>query len=277
MKVISNKQKVKSRLDKKTWLQSWMLKTARAFGLDTLQASSPSRNNWFQNWVPSASRAHLSDGQHQLPSRRFQVWMKHKAQLRNAVRRICNTLNEYRKLQRSDSPKPPAASMAVPLNRLAGPVRSGRGDTIVEVMISTAVLAIVLATAYTSSTHSLQSGLNAKYRDQALTYARAQIELIKTADNQRPPTVGAYKLNRPFCINPSDAKLQEVDSTTRVCSLPIGETNPDNQSPYSVVDNYSLASKTFTATVTWQSANNVPNQTTLYYKPNNSFVSGPGP
>ncbi len=152
-----------------------------------------------------------------------------------------------------------------------------RGDTIIEVMISTAILAIVLASAYATSTHSLQSGLNAKYRDQALTYARAQVELIKSADNQRPATVDAYKLNRPFCIDPSNAKVQEVNSASKVCPLPIGETNPDNQSQYSVVDNYNLASKAFTATVSWLSANNIPNQTTLYYKPHDSFVTAPGP
>lgn len=147
-----------------------------------------------------------------------------------------------------------------------------RGDTIVEVMISTAVLAVILATAYTTSTRSLQNGLNAKYRDQALTYAAQQIELIKSADNQRPSTIDAYKLNRPFCIDPSNAQVQEVDATTKICPLPIGETNPDNQSGYSVVNNYSLTSKTFNTTAQWLSANNVPNQTILYYKPHDSFV-----
>ncbi len=151
-----------------------------------------------------------------------------------------------------------------------------RGDTIVEVMISTAVLAVILATAYTTSTHSLQNGLNAKYRDQALTYARQQLELIKSADNHQPSTADAYKLNRPFCINPSNAQVQEVNNTAKVCTLPIGETSPDKQSGYSVVDNYSLTSKTFNITVQWLSANNVLNQTTLYYKPQDSFVGNPG-
>lgn len=164
---------------------------------------------------------------------------------------------------------------------VATPVRQSaakqRGDTMIEVMISTAILAIVLATAYTTSTHSLQSGLNAKYRDQALIYARAQVELIKSADNRQPSTVADYKLNRPFCINSSDARVHEVDNATQVCTLPIGETNPANQSGYSVVDRYNSTAKAFTITAQWLSANGVVNQTSLYYKSHDSFVGAPGP
>ncbi|MEK7096148.1 MAG: type II secretion system protein [Patescibacteria group bacterium] len=98
----------------------------------------------FQNWMLGASATHLSKVQHQSLGRRFQVWMKHKVQPRNGIRRIYNTLNEYRKLQRSDSPKPPTALMAMPLNRLARPVRSGGGFTIVELTIATAIFSTVL-------------------------------------------------------------------------------------------------------------------------------------
>ncbi|HET7528957.1 MAG TPA: hypothetical protein VFJ84_01860, partial [Candidatus Saccharimonadales bacterium] len=44
------------------------------------------------------------------------------------------------------------------------------GDTIVEVMISMTVLAVVVAAAYAISTRSFQSGLNTQYRDQAVNY-----------------------------------------------------------------------------------------------------------
>ncbi len=247
--------------NRNNWLQSWMSKIARAFSLDAVQRSQEEKKTWFQSWMLSASRARLS---------------KVQGSQEKQVKRISNTLNELRTQLTQQFAKSIGrvwGSAAKPANA----ARGAGGDTMVEVMISTAILAVVLATAYTTSTHSLQSGLNAKYRDQALTYARAQIELVKSADNRQPSTVDAYKLDRPFCIDSSNAKVQEVSSAAKVCPLPIGETNPDNQSQYSVVDNYSPASKTFTATVTWQSANNVPNQTTLYYKPHDSFVAAPGP
>src|SRR3989344_9077991 len=56
---------------------------------------------------------------------------------------------------------------------------SSRGDTIVEVLISVAILALVLATAYVAASNSLRTGTSAGQRNQALGYAQSQIEYIK--------------------------------------------------------------------------------------------------
>ncbi|OVE78688.1 hypothetical protein BVY00_02215, partial [bacterium G20] len=144
---------------------------------------------------------------------------------------------------------------------------------IVEVMISMSILAVVLSGAYATSHRSLQSGLNSQYQDQALSYARAQIELIKNADNNQPVSVGSYKLNRPFCINPATTAVQEVDSASKACPLPIGQTDPNNQLPYTIVNNYDSTSKSFTSTVSWLSSNGVPSAVTLRYKAHDSFVT----
>ncbi len=151
---------------------------------------------------------------------------------------------------------------------------SQAGDTMVEVIVSMAILAVVLATAYATSTHSLQNGLESQYRDQALSYARQQIELIKNADNTSSSAINSYKVGQSFCVDPSTGQLTAVDQSGK-CPLPVGASGT-NQSQYSVVDSYDSAAKSFKATVQWQSTNaNVPNEVVLYYKPSNSFVVTP--
>lgn len=150
------------------------------------------------------------------------------------------------------------------------------GDTIVEVMLGLSVLAIVLAAAYATTTRSFQSGLDAKYRQEGLTYAEAQLEMIKNADNTSPSTVGSYKVNHPFCIDPASGQIQSVNSQTKTCSLPVGQTNPSLQLPYSIVDNYDSTTQTFVSTVQWQGHSGQANQSILYYKPHDSFVTTTG-
>src|SRR4051812_17239693 len=84
--------------------------------------------------------------------------------------------------------------------------QSNQGDTIVEVMISMAVLAIVLVATYSFSNRAFQSGLNSQYRDQAVSYAQQQLELLREADNNTPQNIDDYlkaPYNTSFCINPS--------------------------------------------------------------------------
>jgi len=156
------------------------------------------------------------------------------------------------------------------VKRRANTARTGRGDTIIEVMLSMSILAVVLATAYATSNHSLQTGFNSQYRDQALSYAQQQVELIKNADNTSSAAVGAYQLSQ-FCVDPSTTQVQSVDSNTHVCPWPLG-ANGGNLSQYSLVDSYDSTAKTFATTVQWQSSNGVTNQVVLYYKAHDSFV-----
>lgn len=161
------------------------------------------------------------------------------------------------------------------MNVRFGGIKNQLGDTMVEVMMSMAILAVILATAYATSSHSLQGGLNAQYRDQALSYAKQQLELIKNADNTSAQAIGGFKVGQPFCIDPSTTQLHSVDSSTKTCPLPVGSSG-SSQSQYSIVDSYNSSNKTFAATVQWPSTNaNVPNQLTIYYKPHDSFVTTP--
>jgi Tfp pilus assembly protein PilV len=147
-----------------------------------------------------------------------------------------------------------------------------RGDTIVEVMLCMLILAVVMAAAYATSTRSLKSGIDISNRSQALTYAQQQIEAIKAIAIAHPSDVAAFRIDRPFCINPATSALVEVNPTTHLCPLPVGSSG-STASPYSVAVNYNQTSKSFVATVQWPSSDSTTAQTSLQYKPQDSKVS----
>ena len=140
-----------------------------------------------------------------------------------------------------------------------------RGDTIVEVMISMTVLAVVIAAAYAISTRSFQSSLNSQYRDQAVSLAQQQLELIKEADNS-PSAIATYTASpgQQFCINASSKARQTANSGN--CLI---------NSQYTVAVTYDSSSKAFTVTASWDSSDNRTQQTTVYYRPNDSFSGSP--
>jgi Tfp pilus assembly protein PilV len=139
-----------------------------------------------------------------------------------------------------------------------------QGDTIVEVMISMAVLAVVLGATYAISTRSFQSGLNAQYRDQAVSYGQQQVELIREADNNNPTTISTYSTpaDSAFCIDPN-TKSRLTGSNCVFGNL------------YTVNAQYRSASHSFQVTTSWDSASSVKQQIVMYYKSNDSFVGPP--
>jgi Tfp pilus assembly protein PilV len=157
----------------------------------------------------------------------------------------------------------------------------GRGDTIVEVLISMTVLAVVLGTAYATTNRSFHSGLNSQYRGQAVLIAQKQVEFLKSADGgssistfQSPP----YR----FCIDsitptpPSTSTTlvkKNLTSSSPTCSWPI--SGPDaGSSQFTLFDTYTPPpnNPVFTITVQWQSNNLSQNQVVMHYKASGSYV-----
>ena len=165
------------------------------------------------------------------------------------------------------------------LNRLGlSPRAAARGDTIVEVIISMTVLALIIATAFILSGHSLQTATDTGNRQASLALAQQQVEMLKQAGfNDTAGQLKQYQISQPFCIytsgpNAGQPDTQDVDSQ--------GFCNGANNTPLGVKINYSNKSHVFTVTRQWAATdNNVPDQLTLYYKlptPNgNSGSSGP--
>jgi Tfp pilus assembly protein PilV len=147
------------------------------------------------------------------------------------------------------------------------------GDTIVEVMVSMAILAVVLGTAYATTTRSFHSGLNAQARDKALLIAQQQIELIKNADSGPSPTISTYKnyLGPAFCINPSDGSIIPLSTSRPSCTAPLNAT-AGSGATFDMADSYNSSKKLFTIKVQWQAENNRQNQVVLNYKASDSYV-----
>jgi Tfp pilus assembly protein PilV len=138
-----------------------------------------------------------------------------------------------------------------------------QGDTVVEVMISMTVLAVVVGSAYAISTRSFQIGLNSQYRDQAVRYSQQQVEILKEADNNSPSTIGTYTTFHPgsqFCIDPSTEAPQLVSSGN--CLM---------NSAYTVSDTYDTTAKSFEVITSWDDAANHAQQSIVFYKPSDSF------
>ncbi len=155
------------------------------------------------------------------------------------------------------------------------------GDTIVEVMISMAVLTIVITIAYATSTRSFHSSLNSQYRDQAVSFAQQQLELIKSADSSSSALINTYKtLPGSFCISPSDTTATLTGAS---CKIALGGWGSSGDKTFTVANIYTgnppgvpNGTKTFKVTVSWTSADNQPEQAVIYYKTNDSYVSTPG-
>jgi Tfp pilus assembly protein PilV len=152
------------------------------------------------------------------------------------------------------------------INNILSKKRLARGDTIVEVMISMTVLAIVVAAAYATSNRAFNSSLNFQYRDQGVSFGQQQLEFIKEADNSLVPYTANYEASpgTPFCIDPvSKLPVAASSSTCQVDQL------------HRVAIVYDNATQTFKTTTTWSSSTNQPQQVVLYYKPNDSFAGSP--
>ena len=155
-----------------------------------------------------------------------------------------------------------------------------KGDTIVEVMISMVVLAIVITVAYATSTRSLHASLDSQYRDQAVSYAQQQLELLKNADSNGSAVIANYKITtHPFCIKPSDMSILDTSDPSNPCDIPVGGWGSSGDATFKISTVYTgdppataSGTRTFAVTVSWSSAENRPQQTVVYYKTNDSYL-----
>lgn len=83
---------------------------------------------------------------------------------------------------------------------------SQRGDTIVEVLISIAVVAMVLAGAFASANRSLIGNQMAKERGEALRLTEQQLEQLKTTASTTAAGTGIFTGARYFCFDAGGTK-----------------------------------------------------------------------
>lgn len=114
-----------------------------------------------------------------------------------------------------------------------------RGDTIVEVLISIAILSVILTGAYVTSNQSLNNIRQAQERIQALGFAQTQIEDLRaqsaTAFNSAGNAPFKASGGPAFCFD-SNNTIQPYSAATCTDSThiytakinPLGATNPAN-------------------------------------------------
>ena len=124
--------------------------------------------------------------------------------------------------------------------------KSQAGDTIIEVLIAMAILALVMVGAYVSSSRSLRNGTDAANRQQALALAEQQAEFIKNLNSGGsvyvPPSGNFYVDN--------SGNAQKGSGTLLTL--------------YTITDTYSGG--LYTITANWQDTGSTVSQLQIFYK-----------
>lgn len=96
-----------------------------------------------------------------------------------------------------------------------------RGDTIVEVLISLAVVSVILGGAYVTTNKSLLATRSAQERSNALKLAEAQVEELKGLIATNPAAIFGPGVPSPFCVynDTTAGTLTVVASTNANCSV----------------------------------------------------------
>ncbi len=135
-----------------------------------------------------------------------------------------------------------------------------QGDTIIEVILVTALLGLVLVISFGLTNHAFQDGVDSNKRTEGLGYAQRQVESIKNAYNHNQNTlknnyIGSSFSN--FCIDSTGA-VKNAD-TDAFCKN-------YNNSLISIGVTYDPTKQIFTVTSSWDAVNGTKNKVSLYYK-----------
>jgi prepilin-type N-terminal cleavage/methylation domain-containing protein len=159
------------------------------------------------------------------------------------------------------------------------------GDTIVEVLISIAILSVILTGAYVTASHSLVAERDAQEHAVASTIAQSEVEdlasgyTLSVGDNcfstNNPANVGSISAGTDCSVESNNQGSGPVSATTCASSgAPYCYTIVMTSKPLTHSVNYPSGSFavnwiTYTVTVTWPSLNNgATDSVQLFYRPN---------
>jgi len=91
-----------------------------------------------------------------------------------------------------------------------------RGDTIVEVLISLAILGMAFGISFSTAHKSLLSTRNSQEHSEALQLLNSQLELIRANVNKQQQSSPVFNSTSTFCMNPADD--QPLASTASTCT-----------------------------------------------------------
>jgi Tfp pilus assembly protein PilV len=120
------------------------------------------------------------------------------------------------------------------------------GDTIIEVLLSIAVVSSMLSGAYVVTNKSLVSSREAQERSAALKLTESQFERLRSLAKTSPALV--FDGSTTFCIKP-DNTLAAIDSED--CKVDASGSPTTKQPSYSLSVSRDDASNVFTAQTEW--------------------------
>jgi type II secretory pathway pseudopilin PulG len=130
--------------------------------------------------------------------------------------------------------------------------RSQHGDTIVEVLIATAVIGMVMTVSFATAQRSLQVGRRAQERTEALKVAESQVEILKSLAPRATPNI--FTASSPFCVTATT-----IDTVT--CS-----EGPDSRYTKAITRTDAGTLSTFNVRVFWDSLRGGQEEVILVYK-----------
>ncbi len=152
---------------------------------------------------------------------------------------------------------------------------SARGDTLVEVLISVAIITLVVTVGYSVANRSLSNGTSSVQRNQALSVAQGQVEQLVNAVNTNQ--LDNFKRDNQFCVDPTGKVIDDPQGNNPSCGQFKYGTS-DSDVPYSISIKYEKTSGIFTIKASW--AQSTGNKSTaggegslaLYYKAPGLFL-----
>ena len=131
-----------------------------------------------------------------------------------------------------------------------------RGDTIVEVLIATAVVSLVLTGAMAVSNNSLKQIRAAQERSEAQAYAQSTVELLDGYTGQQQPLQQPLQ-QTPFCLNIISGVIT---------NSPVNNINCIFSDRYKQLVTYDQNKKSYTVTITWDGITGNQETLTLAYR-----------
>lgn len=143
------------------------------------------------------------------------------------------------------------------------------GDTIIEVMLSMSIIAMVLGASYSIATRSLRMGRQAQERIEALKLIEGQIEKLKFISAE--PNFDWASVG-PYCVKPDNSL-----SAGSIAGFNAGNVDQDNfagyvsvgcqyGSRYNMSIQHNTTNDTFTVMARWERLGGGRDEAVIYYR-----------
>ena len=138
--------------------------------------------------------------------------------------------------------------------------QSQRGDTIVEVVVSMAILAFALGGAYVLGNKALSTAIDASQRREATAIMQGQVELLKNAYKNNPSSFPSnYKVSTDYCLanvngTITSSPANSSDTSSTLCGKKSSAANYDG-TQYRTFIHWDSSNQAFVVKVYWDNIN----------------------